>query len=70
MPVQVAMPGPTAQPVLCTPKQAFGRAGGMLLSAGVTIVVHNLGVFSNIVRSVRHSDACTRAGQRWALTVS
>ena len=62
--VQVAMPVLTAQPVFITLKQAFGREGGMLLSAGVNTAVHNLEEYCNAARPVRHPDARTMAGQR------
>ena len=61
--VQVAMPVPTAQPVFINLKQAFGREGGMLLSAGLHTALHNLEEHFNAARPVRHPDACTMAGQ-------
>ena len=61
--VQVAMPVPTAQPVLFTLKQLFGREGIILLLAGVITAVHNLEVCFNAASPGRHTDACTMAGQ-------
>ena len=69
--VQVAMPVPTAQPVLFTLNlEDLGGEGGMLLLAGVTTAVHNPEVCFNAAIPVRHLNACTMAGQRRALTVS